>query len=297
MFKKYSEIDNSNKQIINLIEKNKPFIVARFGIGPETYITYEYSLTKEMNLSYLNKETNALNIAGIYFNKNDTEYKKLRLYINSYETCVKNCDLLASFYKYRNMEIIQNYYSNKYSVSQIHSRSLEPFYQIQENIKPWTHYLKGKKVLIINPFVDSFQKQLKNGFQIFKDENKKIFLDGQDFVFYKSYQTVADNHIHDSWFETFNLMCKDISKIEFDIALLGCGGYGLPICNFIKTKLNKSAIYVGGGLQLLFGVMGTRWENNKMWREIIKENDSKFIRPSGDEICRNYKTIENGSYW
>ena len=31
--------------------------------------------------------------------------------------------------------------------------------------KPWTHYLIGKKVLIINPFVDSFKKQLQNNFQ------------------------------------------------------------------------------------------------------------------------------------
>ena len=53
-------------------------------------------------------------------------------------------------------------------------------------------------------------------------------------------------------------MCEDIKYINFDIALLGCGGYGLPLCHFIKTKLNKSAIYIGGGLQLLFGVFGGR---------------------------------------
>ena len=45
-------------------------------------------------------------------------------------------------------------------------------------------------------------------------------------------------------------MCMDIVKLEFDIALVACEGYGMPICNFIKGKLNKSAIYVGGGLQL-----------------------------------------------
>ena len=27
--------------------------------------------------------------------------------------------------------------------------------------------------------------------------------------------------------------------LDFDIALLGCGGYGLPLCNYIKKSLKK----------------------------------------------------------
>ena len=92
-------------------------------------------------------------------------------------------------------------------------------------------------------------------------------------------------------------MCNDIERLDFDIALLGCGGYGLPLCNFIYKKMNKSAIYVGGGLQLLFGIMGNRWENIPMWKEIINKNDTKFIRPSGTEICTNKERVENACYW
>ena len=61
--------------------------------------------------------------------------------------------------------------------------------------------------------------------------------------------------------------------------------------------MKKSAIYVGGGLQLLFGVMGKRWENNEMWKKIIKENNTIFIKPSGDEIICNKKLVENACYW
>ena len=108
---------------------------------------------------------------------------------------------------------------------------------------------------------------------------------------------LQETFIHENWFETYKIMCNDIENIDFDIALLGCGGYGLPLCNFIKTKLHKSAIYVGGGLQLLFGVMGGRWKNIEMWKNIIQENDTKFVYPSGNEICNNFKSIENGCYW
>ena len=65
-------------------------------------------------------------------------------------------------------------------------------------------------------------------------------------------------------------------------------------------NLNKSAINVGGGLQLLFGVMGHRQENRDDWKQIMQDNqepNNKFIRPSGDEIINNKNAIENGCYW
>ena len=106
-----------------------------------------------------------------------------------------------------------------------------------------------------------------------------------------------NHYIHNNWLETFTIMCNDIEKLEFDIALLGCGGYGLPLCNFIKTKMNKSSIYIGGGLQLLFGVMGHRWINRDDWKKIIKENNTNFVFPSENEKLDNKNTIENSAYW
>ena len=282
-------IIDSNKKIIRLLEKNEPFLICRLGIGVETYLTYQYLSGSNINFNYLNILDNN---AGIY-NVNNT----LRTYLDFYGNCIKNSDYLAYF----TGSIIneQNFFIEKYNLSKIHSRALEPFYIVNENEneKPWTHYLKNKKVLIINPFVESFKKQLKNKFQIFKDPDKKIFLDDQEFIFYKSYQTTAGNYIHENWYETYNIMCNDIKNLDFDIALLGCGGYGLPLCNFIKMDMNKSAIYIGGGLQLLFGVMGKRWENRDDWKKIIKDNDTKFIRPTGDEIIKNKHMIEGGCYW
>ena len=124
-----------------------------------------------------------------------------------------------------------------------------------------------------------------------------LFKEGQEFVFYKSFNTSAGNHIHKNWEETFSIMCKDIEQLDFDIALLGCGGYGLPLCNFIKEKLHKSAIYIGGGLQLMFGVMGRRWENREDWKQIIKDNGCTFIKPSENECIPNSHMVENSCYW
>ncbi len=282
-------IVESNKEIINTINSNKVFIIARFGLGPETTLCYNYNVNKKINNNNLN---NVLRICGIYCkNNNITVFEK---YFEELNNAIENSDILACFNN-SNIESIQNVYSTMYNLTKIHSRSLEPFYVMQDNEIPWTHYLFGKKVLVVNPFTDSMKKQLDNNFQIFKD--KKIFLDGQEFIFYKSFQTHGNHYIHNNWLETFTIMCNDIEKLEFDIALLGCGGYGLPLCNFIKTKMNKSSIYIGGGLQLLFGVMGHRWINRDDWKKIIKENNTNFVFPSENEKLDNKNTIENSAYW
>jgi len=287
------KISDSNKKIIELLEKNEPFFISRLGIGDETHISLEYLLTNKINPKFL--EPN-INLNGVYSksgNLNDYE-NFCKIYLNS----IYNSDYLACFtFNSRNIINIQNFFVKKYNLKILHSRVLEPFYSCLENEKPWSQYLINKKVLIISPFIESFKKQLNNKFQIFKDPNKKIFLDNQEFVFYKTYQTNAGNKLHNNWFETYNLMVNDINNIDFDIALVSCGAYGLPLCNYIKTKMNKSAIYIGGGLQLLFGVMGERWGNNEMWNRIIRENDTKFIKPSGDEIMKNFNKIEGGCYW
>ena len=282
------QLFESNNKIIELIQSNKPFYITRLG-DQVSVISIQYIINKEVNTNLLKNE-NSLYNDGIY-SKNDLS--KIELFCKMYNKSVIESNYLASF---ENLYVEnQNFYKNNFNINQIHSRVLEPFYLLEKNVIPWTHYLKNKKILIIHPFIKSFKKQLNNDFQIFKD--KKLFDRNQQFVFYKSYQTIAGNHIHNDWYETFTLMCEDIKNIDFDIALLGCGGYGLPLCHYIKTDLNKSAIYIGGGLQLLFGVFGGRWENSKFWKKIIEENDCKFIKPSEEEICKNSNTIENNCYW
>ena len=61
--------------------------------------------------------------------------------------------------------------------------------------------------------------------------------------------------------------------------------------------MNKSAIYIGGGLQMMFGVMGNRLEEREYWKDIMKKHNPSFIRPSGDEILENCTKVENGCYW
>jgi|TARA_B100000795_G_scaffold238389_1_gene199489 hypothetical protein len=283
------DLTESNEIFKQLLNDVKPFLITRLGLGAETAVSYLY--TQNINVPpHIMRILS--NNAGIYNTKGN-----LREYVEKYIEAIKNSTYLTTWRDTNSWGIqkIQNAFMNMFNLKQLHTMVLEPFYCVLNKEEPWSHKLLGKKVLIIHPFVDSMKKQMNKNFRIFK--NKKIFLEEQEFIFYKTYQTQAGNHIHSSWKETFEIMRSDIKKIDFDIALLGCGGYGLPLSNFIYKDMGKSAIYIGGGLQLLFGIMGNRWENSKMWREVIKNNNTKFIRPSGDEICSNKERVENSCYW
>jgi hypothetical protein len=280
------DLKASNMYLIDLIKTGEPFFISR--LGGEIINSYNYMVNKK--LTY----TGTLDVnAGIYI-KNDMD---LVTYYQMYYNAVKNSDALAVFNSISNIASHEKYFMNNIKLQGLSSRVLEPFYLILENQIPWSHHLLGKKILIISPFVDSFQKQLTNGFNMFVDPTKRIFHKDQEFVFYKSFNTLAGNHIHSNWIETFNIMCEDISKLDFDIALLSCGGYGMPLSNYIKNNLKKSVIYVGGGLQLLFGVIGQRWLTHPIIGKIIQQNSKQFIRPSGNEIVRNKHMVENGCYW
>ena len=292
-------LEESNQYLINLINQNEPFLITRLGIGAETMIIYDYLQKKRDNSipaiqwhnSSLTHTINVLsNNAGIY----GIDKHNLTLYCQLYLEAIEKSNALACFQNTM-IDIPQTLLVQKYRIDTLYSRILEPFYCCLENITPWSHSLLGKKVLIVSPFTDSIKKQLNADFQIFKD--KRIFKEGQEFVFYKSYQSIAGNHPHQNWLETYTIMCREIKNLDFDIALLGCGGYGLPLCNYIHKNLKRSSIYVGGGLQLLFGVMGKRWTEIPLWKKIIEENDTKFIRPSGTEICSNLDRVEGGCYW
>ena len=92
-------------------------------------------------------------------------------------------------------------------------------------------------------------------------------------------QTVSARDLHKivgsterfaNWFEALEWMYNQTLTIDYDIALIGCGAYGLPLAAKIK-KSGKHAIHMGGMLQGLFGIKCKRfdeapdYENLRCW--------------------------------
>jgi len=283
---KLYSLENSNKRIIQCINSANPFFISRINDN-----------SSKVSLSYLNntplnpREVNIMQTNdGIYCNKQED----VELYAKLYNKGIKSSTYISCFDTLYARQ--QNMYLQYKGMDKgLDYRILEPFYLLEEGIVPWSHSLLGKKILIIHPFVETFQEQMKKGWSFFKD--RSIFQPGQEIIYYKAYNTLVNNHIHKNWFDTFSRMCKDIKELDFDIALLGCGGYGIPLCSFINGTLNKSCIYVGGGLQLLFGVTGSRWLNHPIIKRESEREGSLWTQPNANEHLKNYKYIEGGCYW
>ncbi|WP_221410404.1 hypothetical protein [Apibacter muscae] len=167
-------------------------------------------------------------------------------------------------------------------------RALEPwFYQ-----EPWTFQLKGKKVLVIHPFEDSIKRQYKKRENLF--ENKKV-LPEFDLKTIKAVQTISDNndYKYKNWFEALEFMKREIDKVDFDVAIIGCGAYGFPLASYVK-KLGKQAIHLGGMVQWLFGIKGQRWMDYERYKYMPNEF---WVFPLESEKPKGYKKVEGGCYW
>ena len=146
-------------------------------------------------------------------------------------------------------------------------------------------------MLVVNPFSETINNQYKNIDKIWLGEKKLPYFDLQT---YKSVQSIGDLKPHSSWVESFEIMKNDISKLDFDIALLGCGTYGLPLAHFIKNNMKKQVIYIGGAVQILFGIKGKRWDVHPEVNIFYNEH---WVRPSDNERPHNFATLEGGTYW
>jgi len=64
--------------------------------------------------------------------------------------------------------------------------------------------------------------------------------------------------------------------------------------NYIYEELDTSVMYIGGGLQLFFGIFGNRWHNNKC---ILSLRNEYWTRPIDSDKPSNIEFCENGCYW
>lgn len=210
---------------------------------------------------------------------------------------IPNIDLHGIWHLYMEEYFIARYEKD---AKLTYLKYIEPFHiSRKSSIKPWSHALAGKKVLVIHPFAETIENQYRNHRQeIFRrvyDAND--ILPEFDLKTLKAVQTIAGNRDNRfaTWFEALNWMKEECAKIDFDVAVIGCGAYGYPLAAEIK-RMGKVAIYMGGGTQLLFGIRGKRWEDGKYkwYKNIVNES---WVRPSENEKVRNMHRVENSCYW
>jgi len=230
------------------------------------------------------------NNAGI----NLTSVKSAKRWAKEYMTAFYNCEVFAAWDKnfqdrmYRYISGQQNHLDGL-GKRKIWAHCFDVFEQIER--RPWTLALKGKRVLLVSQLEESIKEQLTKthayGMNLFPECT---------FVFLKPPQTAGDEMSLD-WHDEIEIFYRKLEKItdEYDVALVSAGGYGNIICNKIFS-FKKQAIYVGGVMQMFWGILGNRWlvERGLTTGLYLNEN---WVRPKLCERPAGSKKIEGGCYW
>lgn len=273
--------EDGRKILVAAIKRGGPFMAARFGTseGETLYAYHKKQLSGKSEKAYSEKCTREMCVnAGFFPNSTEMIDKWAEL---ETEACA-DLDLLG----------VMNFLGEEWIYRTFCSQAkLMPTGGLASASKGWAWCLEGKKVLVIHPFTDTIRSQYENHrAEIFPGTNA---LPEFDLKCVKAVQTIADavDDRFADWFEALDYMTEEAAKQDFDVALIGCGAYGFQLASRIK-RMGKVAVHMGGSLQTLFGIKGSRWD--KQYGSMY--NDA-WVYPSAAETPAGAERVEGGCYW
>lgn len=166
---------------------------------------------------------------------------------------------------------------------------LEPY---TSELNPWSMHLAGKRVVVVSPFARSIEAQYARRAEVWRARPEVL----PEFRLRTVMAPLSDFLVkspYPDWFLALDALKRELAAEPFDVAIIGAGAFSIPLAVESK-RLGGIGIHLGGATQLLFGVLGGRWDKSEFLRQFV--NDA-WVRPSGDERPPNFKRMEGGSYW
>ncbi len=234
-------------------------------------------------------------VSGNYFNFEPTALTpNYRRFLADLEMSIGDCQETQFILHALPADLLRHFlepFCTHYRISNLCILNDIPF---EEKMQQYFPFINGRKVLIISSFAELIKQQFHSG------NLRRIYPQYPDYPVIAQMETYTFpycfmNHgDKQNYFETLDQVYQDIKDKDFDVALLGCGAYGHKLCHLIHTELKKDAIYLGGAIQLFFGIMS---EREKKANNPIPTNESWIMNVPKKYKPPNYKLIEEGCYW
>ena len=180
-------------------------------------------------------------------------------------------------------------------------RSLEPYY-VRPQLQ-WTRRLAGKRVTVVSSFAESIQRQIEGEKfpQIWSGDSAGMLnAPGITWSYVRTgyAPTLALGRCGwpagiSSWRDAVDYVVSAVKNTNADVAIIGCGGLGVPIGAELKRQ-GISAIVLGGATQVLFGLKGTRWATHPIISGFWNDG---WVWPSESETPKGAVLVEGGCYW
>lgn len=280
---KVQTAEEINNCIKDMILSGNPFLAGRFG-ATELFCVRTFDF--EVESKYDKVLSQMENWSGFFPSKKELgdKFKNLMLDL------IPEANVMGIW-----MLPFEEYYLNSYGNKQLKTTYLLDLEPWSSPEKPWSAALNGKKVLVIHPFKEIIERQYKRREEIFPGTD---ILPKFELITLKAVQTVAgekDNRFS-TWFDALEWMYQEAMKIDFDVAIIGCGAYGFPLAAKLK-QAGKQAIHLAGATQLLFGIKGKRWEENTAFAYVQKFFNDAWVYPSDEDKPKAANKVEGGCYW
>ena len=297
--KHFTEMTFDDNTVLHdyIAKTTKPFVIPRIAGIENNYALLGQQIQDKKyppnSIEYIQNTLPVMkNNAGIFLSSTSSIIHFSNLYLKAFQ----NCELYTGWEYhgdvYRGIAASHHYVQQVNPTKQIiWAFALDIFHYIYTT--PWTHALRGKRILIISAFEDSIQEKIPIREKIYGID---LFPDCEILTI-KPPQTQGTESSREFNVELANF-CKrlDLVKDKYDVALVSCGGYGNLVCNYIYETHEKSAIYVGGVLQMYFGILGERWVRERP--DIVKLfMNEHWSRPKNAEKPKDYEQVEGSCYW
>jgi hypothetical protein len=312
-----SDFAECHSAIRSLIVGPKPIFLARIGGSDADVVISHFDALRRVGPEQALKETlkrfELVRRFNGYYDKEASNVKPVRFcelmadaYFTSTQLLIVGESLLTEYlprtinreFHVDNSEVRE---SLKYFIGRITAKaartSFYPYSYIERilhgrytMLRLFEEVLPGKRVLVVSPFSKSIEINFGFREKFFPNYKYPLF----ELQLYNApitYAGLPDEFYPDAdWFATAERMQQEVSALEFDIALLACGSYAMPLGLHISEKMRRKAIYMGGCLQLFFGVNGRRYDNPFFRNQM---NLEAFIRPVERDRFLRYFTINS----
>lgn len=283
-----------NEILKSILSSNSPLLLGRVG-GTESRIFRVFS--NNFGKESANFASHCEKLSGIY------PHNELSLYYNLIVDDLPFFHFLADWpcpgqsklKAHLNRNNINPFY---YNLEYLNPLSMHFIYGINPS-DLWMHSLSYKKILVINPFIDSFKKSVTRSISIFE----KSLLPDLNCTYFSPPVTFGTSGVDNGSFmmhlektkALLHQLCLDNS---FDCALVAAGGYGMPISRYLySNKLIPQVLHIGGVLQLFFGVIGQRWLDEPYKSKYSQyQNLHLWSRPVDYSVMKRASQVENGCY-
>lgn len=280
-------------RIATALESSSPLLIGRHG-------TFEFQCVlwsmKNPDSPMEDKMISVLNTnAGIFPKTRDA----MKEWLEAYWLASKLADGLATGWYLPTAEAEKRLVTEHCpNALQFPLRSLEPYYVAPEH--RWTRLLENRRVCVVSSFTQTMATQVMKGRRIWPKDGSSILPQKAKWSFVRSYYPPELTNAStawlpgiSSWKEAVESIVLRVLQTDPEIILIGCGGLAMVAAAELK-KRGKIAIVLGGAIQVLFGIKGSRWKKH----EIISDfwNDA-WTSPRADEVPSHAFAVEGGCYW